>query len=643
MAQGTDKGKQASSQPSIPAGVHHRLLEQYAPPSVVVTEDHLVVHISETAARYLQVSPGVPTRELFSLLQPSLRVDVLAALQQASRAQTAVMAAGIAARVDARDIKVNITVRPAAGEGDPGGGLFLLLFEEDAAGGVAAAAAEPLVRHDGLRTAAALQSLLNSTDIATLVLDRQLRVRLATPRTRDIFDIVPAVGRSLLDIASSLVDDSLHANVSAVLDRLQQIEREVETASGRGYLMRVMPYRTADDHIDGVVITFVDITARLAQQQRIVRGEERLRLLIDSAVDYAIFTMTRDGIVDSWNSGAQRMFGYSAAEIVGRRGDLLFTPEDRAAGVPEAELERARLAGRADDERWHLRQDGTRLYCSGVTTRLGEDAGLGFAKIARDLTVQRQAGEALKQAHDELEARVEQRTRELQARVQRHAEAERAVLNLVRKLVTAQEDERARIARDLHDQLGQQLTALRLTLERHRDGAGGAAPDLQKALEIAAAIDSDVDFLAWELRPTALDDLGLLVALPRYLNEWSRHYDIAAEFRSSGMTNSPLSHEAEVAFYRVAQEALTNVVKHAHASRVDVILERRGDSVILVVEDNGDGFETGDRRLLEKGIGLLGMRERAALIGAALDIESTAGKGTTVFLRAPVPARGEAA
>jgi signal transduction histidine kinase len=205
-------------------------------------------------------------------------------------------------------------------------------------------------------------------------------------------------------------------------------------------------------------------------------------------------------------------------------------------------------------------------------------------------------------------------------------------------VVTAQEDERARIARDLHDQLGQQLTALRLTLERHRadcHSARGPA-DMDKALELAQSIDREVDFLAWELRPAALDDFGLAAALPRFLHEWSAHYGVSAEFQGPSTVAGVLPSATEIMFYRVAQEALNNIVKHAHASRVDVLLELRDHSMVLVIEDDGVGFEPASREVMERGLGIAGMRERAELVGASLQVESSPGKGTTIFVRCPV-------
>ena len=411
------------------------------------------------------------------------------------------------------------------------------------------------------------------------------------------------------------------------------------THDRRWFLMGIRPYRTTDDRIDGIVLVFQDITSRRQAQRDVVQSEERLRLLIDSAIDYAIFTMTPEGTIETWNTGAERMFGYPGDEIIGRQVDVLFTATDRDSGTPERELDRARRDGRANDERFHVRRDGTLLFANSLTTRLGEDAGLGFAKIVRDLTAQRQSADTLRQAKDDLDYQVAERTHALQSAVEEQLLAQDHVVSLLRKVVTAQEDERGRIARNLHDQLGQRLTALRLSLERVQEGLGennGAGrEEVERALNLTHMIVDDVGLLSWELRPAVLDHLGLGVALPRYVREWSDHYGIEAQCKCDSFQTGRLTPEGVVALYRIAQEALTNVAKHAHASRVDVLLESREDSVVLVVEDDGVGFDGSDSSMRDRGVGLLGMRERSALIGAQFEIESKPGEGTSIFVRYP--------
>jgi signal transduction histidine kinase len=224
----------------------------------------------------------------------------------------------------------------------------------------------------------------------------------------------------------------------------------------------------------------------------------------------------------------------------------------------------------------------------------------------------------------------------------RKADAERVRTELLARLVFAQEDERRRIAREMHDQFGERLTALEHAIQ----GLMGlcrywpiALQQVEALEQIAQTIDRDVEHLVWELRPMALDDLGLRAALTNYVQDWSKRVGIPAELHASGLVDDRLPSETETTLYRIAQEALTNVAKHSRARHVEVILERRADHVLLVVEDDGVGFEpsgVSERR----GFGLLGIQERAALVGATVEIESSAGQGTTILLRvATAPSR----
>jgi signal transduction histidine kinase len=180
-----------------------------------------------------------------------------------------------------------------------------------------------------------------------------------------------------------------------------------------------------------------------------------------------------------------------------------------------------------------------------------------------------------------------------------------------------------------------------MTLERGLEGRAEGSEALEEGLALTASANAELDFLAWELRPAVLDGLGLAAALPRFVEEWAQRYGVRAEFRLGGFESNHLSREQEVAFYRIAQESLNNVVKHAHATRVDMVLETRNGTVSLVVADNGVGFEPDDHPIAGIGFGLVGMKERATLVDANFEIESSIGAGTTVYLRCPVqPHRG---
>jgi two-component system CheB/CheR fusion protein len=249
-----------------------------------------------------------------------------------------------------------------------------------------------------------LQNLMASTSIATIFLDRDFSIMRYTPSAAGIFNLIPSdVGRPLLHLSHHLDYPGLLQDARNVIDTLQPIEREI-SGNGRWYLARFQPYRTLEDHIGGVVLTLVDITERNQGDEKLRGSEERMRLLIESVKDYAIFTTDADRRVDSWNRGAEAMFGYKESEIVGEPGDLLFTPEDRAKGDPAKEVETAAREGKAGNERWHIRKDGSVFYGSGIVSPLRDKGGAlrGFVKIMRDLTESKRTQEALRDQMEEL-------------------------------------------------------------------------------------------------------------------------------------------------------------------------------------------------------------------------------------------------
>jgi signal transduction histidine kinase len=148
------------------------------------------------------------------------------------------------------------------------------------------------------------------------------------------------------------------------------------------------------------------------------------------------------------------------------------------------------------------------------------------------------------------------------------------------------------------------------------------------------ALDRRVHLVATELRPSVLD-LGIATAVEQFVQEWSATIGVNATFHSSGIERGALTSEAETHVYRIAQEALNNVSKHAAARQVTVLLERRGDGVVLIVEDDGCGFDPAAVRDPKEALGLVGMRERAQIIGGRLEVETTPGQGTSVFLHVP--------
>jgi PAS domain S-box-containing protein len=213
---------------------------------------------------------------------------------------------------------------------------------------------------------------------------------------------------------------------------------------------------------------------------------------------------------------------------------------------------------------------------------------------------------------------------------------------LVKHLVAAQEAERRRIALELHDQTGQHLVGLTLGLDRLAQLAS-TTPETRSIVaqlqEITAGLSRDVHHLAVELRPAALDDLGLATAVSNFADTISTQSSLKVDLHCAVATR--LEPAIETTVYRVVQEALTNVVRHASANQVSVIIENQPTQLSVVIEDDGVGFDVG--RMLQsngRGLGIVGMRERATVIGGELKIESSDGKGTTLFLRVPHRGKG---
>jgi two-component system, chemotaxis family, CheB/CheR fusion protein len=568
--------------------IHLQLLERLAPPSVLVDAEYEIVHLSPSAGRFLQLAGGEPSRNLLRAVQPDLRIDLRAALYQASQQQTEVQLPPVAMSVAGGTVVAGVRVLPAVEGGEP---LYLVMFDPRQAETEAVAAqgarleSDPLARHldaeierlkshlrdtveqyeasteemkasneelqamnEEMRAATEeletsreelqsineelttvnqelsskveqlshtnsdLQNLMDATRIATVFLDRDLRITRYTPAAVPLFNLIRGdMGRPLTDMRTQLDYPELAADARSVLERLVPVEREVGQSDGSWYLARLMPYRTSEHRIGGVVFTFIDISERkhaeemrmwlsavvsattdaiisfamdqhvlswnrgaqrlfgyaadeaigqplqllasgnVEEQERIVaevsagrgienletvlrrkdgsqvhvamtvspikddegrvlagtvlarditqrraaaealrQSNERLRMMIESAVEYAIFSTDLERRVTSWNSGAQRLMGYGEAEMLGQSADAIFTPEDRASGAPQAEAQTARKEGRASDERMHLRKDGSRFRGTGTMMLMRNASGeaVGYVKILRDLTRQ---------------------------------------------------------------------------------------------------------------------------------------------------------------------------------------------------------------------------------------------------------------
>jgi signal transduction histidine kinase len=224
----------------------------------------------------------------------------------------------------------------------------------------------------------------------------------------------------------------------------------------------------------------------------------------------------------------------------------------------------------------------------------------------------------------------------LQEAEQERQASERLQAQYVKGVITAQEDERKRIARELHDSTSQSLTSLLIGLRALGASADG---DTQRHAEelrtVAAHTLDEVHSLALQLRPSVLDDLGLAAAIERYVADCRRHAGLEIDLAMRGLERR-LPPEVETALYRIIQESLTNVLRHAHAQTASVIVERRDGAVRAIVEDDGCGFDPATAGRREQRLGLYGMRERAELLNGRVEIESAPGQGTSVMVEIPL-------
>jgi signal transduction histidine kinase len=215
----------------------------------------------------------------------------------------------------------------------------------------------------------------------------------------------------------------------------------------------------------------------------------------------------------------------------------------------------------------------------------------------------------------------------------------RDLQDLSAKLLNAQEEERRSIARELHDEVGQALTAIKVELavaQRAIDGAGGAANALDDARSIADGILHTVRDLSHLLHPAMLDDLGLVAATEWYLKGFGKRHGVRTDLLHDRMDDR-LAPETEAAVYRIVQEALTNVAKHAKATRCRVYLQRLTNTLLVTIEDDGVGLDPANTRSADgtHGLGLVGVRERVAQLHGTVRLESGAGKGTRLTVEVP--------
>jgi PAS domain S-box-containing protein len=351
-------------------------------------------------------------------------------------------------------------------------------------------------------------------------------------------------------------------------------------------------------------------------------------LLIESIRDYAIFVLDPEGNILTWNPGAEAMKGYTKDEIVGKNFSKFYLPEAVESGWPQRELALAQQEGRFADEGWRVRKDGKSFWASIVISPLhAEDGKLsGFAKVTQDLTERRQAEERVQALNLELRNRVSQLDESRRVIELRTFELQK----LSARLLEIQDEERRRLARELHDDLGQQLAAIKMML-----GNAGRSEEVREMTDVAISTVRNISYL---LHPPLLDETGLRAALYWYIDGLAKRSSIKISLTITPQIFPRLSADIETTIFRVVQESLTNVYRHANSESARVEIEKQPDWVAVRVRDYGKGVSpetAGQSHSSRLGIGIAGMRERVRQFGGELTV-SRAEPGTLVETKIPL-------
>ncbi|MET9497879.1 PAS domain S-box protein [Streptomyces sp. NPDC006552] len=338
-------------------------------------------------------------------------------------------------------------------------------------------------------------------------------------------------------------------------------------------------------------------------------SEAAFTLLVQGVLDYGIFMLDPEGFIISWNAGAQRIKGYTASDIVGRHFSVFYPPEDQAWGKPQWELETAVADGRLEDEGWRVRKDGSRFWANVVITALWDEHGVlqGFGKVTRDMSERRAA---------------------------QHALTERR--RLFDHLVQAQETERRRIAWDVHDDSIQAMVAVGMRLELLADRVPPEhAAELQRLDASVREAIGRLRSLTFRLHPPGIDRQGLIEGLSSHLDDVvAASWQMAYSF-DHHIDREPTP-ETAITIFRIVQEALLNVHKHARATRVDVRIGSADGGLVTRVVDDGTG-EPMSQDSTQNHFGVIEMRERAETAGGWWSMHSRPGTGTTVEFWVPNP------
>jgi len=669
--------KKAGAASDVNKTVEGIVWQRRALAALMVDADLHVIHFQGNTGPYLGPPPGTASLNLFKLVREELVLDLRAALHRAKKDKTPARREGIPLAQEGGFRTVDLEVIPITVRGARRPGFLVLI--EDARGQDEAQPRDAKereafanLRHELASTREQLQSiiegqeatneesetakeelqssneelttlndelqnrnaelgqladdlsnLLVGVDIPVVILGADRRIRRFTPAAEWLLNLIPTdVGRPMSDIKPNVNVPELDRLISDVIEKTSPLEREVRGFNGRWYSLRMRPYKGAASKTDGVLMALMDIDVmkRSFEQVELSRDEAAAeRDLSATLLDLSgalIVVRDHEGAIVGFNSACQETSGYSFEEVKNKPlWDFLLPPE---------ELEQVRTmfttfrdgveTVRSHESSW-VRKDGTRraIAWSSLAHRAADGAVRRVISTGLDITRHKRTEDALRQSQDELR-------------------------RLTANLLTTQEEERKRLARELHDDVNQRMAMVANEVNMLERGLPVSArtvrTQLRELRKNVERLSDDLRRAAQQLHPSALEHFGLVAALESYCPDFAKLYSIRLKFTHRGVPES-VSSEVSLCLYRVAQECLHNVAKHSGAKRA--VLELRGNKggLLLSVIDNGKGFDR-DLAAGQRGLGVVGIQERARLVGGSVSIDSRPGEGTQIHVRVPL-------
>ena len=670
------------------------VMSQFSPAGLVASGDLQILHFRGNVAPYLAPSPGQASLNLLKMVRTEFAIELRTAIHRAQKQDTPVRKEGILIKRGGHLSEVDLEVVPFLGQADEH--FFLVLFQETSVPDSApetpaskARSSRPMEKelarlqqelqttrghlqsiieeheatneelksaneeilssneelqstNEELETAQEeLQSsneelvtineqlqnrnqelsqltddwtnLLSGLNIPVVLLGKDLRIRRFTGPAEKLLNLIPTdIGRLIGNIRPNLRIPDLDQLIAEVIGEVVQKDVEIQDRDGRWYSMRMRPYRTSDDRIDGVLMIYIDIHELKTAQEALWEKSSFSTAVMESSG--ALVTVTDlEGRIVAFNRACEILSGYRLEEIAGQVvWDSPLIPKEEAEGVRTVYRKLVARHAPIEHENHWIAKNGARRLISWNSAAIPDAAGhpAHVVRIGTDIT---------------------------------ERASQRQLQGLTAGLIDAQEEERARVARELHDDISQKLAALNLEAERALrnvpESNAKLRSDLTRLSHRLSGILRDVDQAAHRLHPSSLDHLGVSVALKAYCADFGKQNRIAVRYAERNLPRA-IPRPMALTIYRVVQEALRNVVKHSGGRRAVVSLSGNRGAIAMTVKDFGRGFNAS--RPGKRGLGLISMEERVRLAGGVFSLKTSPGEGVVISMRIPLEPAKEA-